>query len=153
MDQFSYEVVFHFPRLACRFPPPPWQHMSPAGCTKQACHYRDNYDEITKHGFAVYALSADSGTIQGRWQSKVSLFVPLGVLWGLIRVLQHNLPYSMLSDPKRVFIEQLGAKSGNGTTRSHFIFEKGTGKLLEAQISVKADDRCAPFLYNLCFSI
>jgi peroxiredoxin Q/BCP len=51
----------------------------------------------------------------------------------------------MLSDPKRVFIEQLGAKNGNGTTRSHFIFEKGTGKLLQAQIGVKPDDRCASF--------
>lgn len=59
----------------------------------------------------------------------------------------------MLSDPKRVFIEQLGAKGGNGTTRSHFIFEKGTGKLLHAQISVKPDDRCVSFLYNSYFSI
>jgi len=92
------------------------------GCNKQACHFRDNYDEIRKQGYAVYALSADSGTAQGKWQSK------------------HNLPYSMLSDPKRVLIEQLGAKNGNSTARSHFIFERGTGKLLQAQISVKADD-------------
>ena len=58
----------------------------------------------------------------------------------------------MLSDPKRVFIEQLGAKSGNGTTRSHFIFERGTGKLLHAQINVKADDRYASFSVQLVFS-
>lgn len=57
----------------------------------------------------------------------------------------------MLSDPKRVFIEQLGAKSGNGTTRSHFIFERGTGKLLHAQINVKADDRYASFSVQLFF--
>jgi peroxiredoxin Q/BCP len=92
------------------------------GCTKQACHFRDNYDEIRKHGFAVYALSADSGALQARWQSK------------------NNLPYSMLSDSKRVFIEQLGVKNGSSTTRSHFIFEKGTGKLLQAQINVKPED-------------
>ena len=151
MDQFSYEVVFHFSPVAHRFPPTPWQHPSPAGCNKQACHFRDNYDEIRKHGYAVYALSADSGTAQGKWQSKVSDLVPLGVLCGLIRLLQHNLPYSMLSDPKRVLIEQLGAKNGSSTTRSHFIFEKGTGKLLQAQISVKADDRYASFSVRLVF--
>ena len=148
MDQFSNEVVFHFFHLARRFPPPPWQHPSLAGCNKQACHFRDNYDEIRKHEFAVYALSADSGAAQGKWQSKVGLLSLSGVLWGLIRPLQHNLPYSMLSDPKRVLIEHLGAKTvNNTTTRSHFVFEKGTGKLLEARISVKPEDRCAaPFL-------
>jgi peroxiredoxin Q/BCP len=154
MDQFSYEIVFHFPALAPRFSSPPWQHLSPAGCNKQACHFRDNYDEIRKLGFAVYALSNDAGAAQAKWQSKVSPFVPLGVLWGLIRLPQHNLPYSMLSDPKRVLIEQLGAKGATGsTTRSHFIFEKGTGKLLQAQIGVKPDDRYAPpLLHSSCFS-
>lgn len=151
MDQFSYWVVYRFPPLARRFPPPPWQHLPPAGCNKQACHFRDNYDDIRKHGFAVYALSADSGALQGKWQSKVGLFVALEVLCSLIRLFQHNLPYSMLSDPRRVFIEQLGAKNGNSTTRSHFIFERGTGKLLQAQISVKADDRYASASAQLGF--
>jgi hypothetical protein len=57
----------------------------------------------------------------------------------------------MLSDPKRVFIEQLGVKNGSSTARSHFIFEKGTGKLLQAQINVKPDDRCAPPYAHLMF--
>jgi thioredoxin-dependent peroxiredoxin len=58
----------------------------------------------------------------------------------------------MLSDPNRVLIEQLGAKNveKNSTTRSHFVFERGTGKLLDARIGVKADERCvksvSPFL-------
>jgi hypothetical protein len=57
---------------------------------------------------------------------------------------QFTLPYSMLSDPKRVLIERLGVKNveKNSTTRSHFVFEKGTGKLLDAQIGIKADERC-----------
>ena len=50
----------------------------------------------------------------------------------------------MLSDPNRVLIEQLGAKNveKNSTTRSHFVFEKGTGMLLDAQIGIQPNERC-----------
>lgn len=50
----------------------------------------------------------------------------------------------MLSDPNRVLIEELGAMNveKNSTTRSHFVFEKGTGKLLDAQIGIKPNERC-----------
>lgn len=50
----------------------------------------------------------------------------------------------MLSDPDRVLIERLGAKNAekNSTKRSHFVFEKGTGKLLDAQIGIKPNERC-----------
>jgi len=92
------------------------------GCNKQACHFRDNYSDIKEHGFTVYALSADGGDAQNEWKSKFSL------------------PYSILSDPHRVLIEQLGARNGDNTKRSHFIFQKGTGKLLDARIGVKPDE-------------
>ena len=54
----------------------------------------------------------------------------------------------MLSDPDRVLIEQLGAKNieKNSTMRSHFVFEKGTGKLLDAHIGVKPNERCVRLL-------
>ncbi|KAG8904577.1 hypothetical protein FRB99_001540 [Tulasnella sp. 403] len=53
-----------------------------------------------------------------------------------------NLPYSLISDPKRQLIGKLGASARNNaqTKRSHFIFEKGTGKLLDKKISVKPAD-------------
>lgn len=53
---------------------------------------------------------------------------------------QKELPYPLLSDPKRVLITALGAGKGGKTTRSHFIFEKG-GKLVEKQLPVKPADR------------
>lgn len=55
-------------------------------------------------------------------------------------IIQKELPYSLISDPKRILITALGAGEGGKTKRSHFIFEKG-GKLLEKKIPVKPGDR------------
>lgn len=53
---------------------------------------------------------------------------------------QKELPYPLLSDPKRVLITALGAGEGGKTKRSHFIFEKG-GKLVKKELPVKPADR------------
>jgi hypothetical protein len=63
---------------------------------------------------------------------------------------KNNLGYSLLSDPKRDFITALGAKSPNSSKRSHFVFEKGTGKLLDVKLGVKPDDR---FVLSVLFRI
>jgi len=88
------------------------------GCTKQACGFRDNYDDFTKLGYNVYSLSADSSIVISNWQTK------------------QNLQYTLLSDPNRELIGALGAGKA-ATTRSHFVFEKGTGKLVEKKLNVK----------------
>ncbi|PVF96682.1 thioredoxin-like protein [Serendipita vermifera] len=98
------------------------------GCNRQACHYRDSSEELKKLGYTVYALTSDSPAALAKWQTK------------------NTLGYSLLSDPNRKFIQLLGAKNGNSTKRSHFIFEKGTGKLLDAKIGVKPDDSHASAL-------
>ncbi|KAG7095000.1 hypothetical protein E1B28_005794 [Marasmius oreades] len=92
------------------------------GCTTQACGFRDLYSEFSGLGYDVYGLSADTTSAQNKWQSK------------------KNLSYSLLSDPKRVFIAALGAADKNKTKRSHFVFEKGTGKLIERKNPVKPTD-------------
>ncbi|KAF9508531.1 hypothetical protein BS47DRAFT_219911 [Hydnum rufescens UP504] len=90
------------------------------GCTTQACAFRDSYSEFTEVKYAVYCVSADTSTAQARWQ------------------LKKELPFPLLSDPQRVFIKALGAfKPPKSTSRSHFVFEKGTGKLVEKKSSVK----------------
>lgn len=43
----------------------------PAGCTNQACGFRDIYPDFTSLNFDVYCLSADSPTAQTKWQTKV----------------------------------------------------------------------------------
>ncbi|OCH84555.1 peroxiredoxin Q [Obba rivulosa] len=91
------------------------------GCTNQACGFRDSYPDFTSLGFDVYCLSADSPSAQSKWKTK------------------KELPYPLLSDPKRVLIRALGAGEGGKTQRSHFIFEKG-GKLVDKRIPVKPVD-------------
>ncbi|KAG6875926.1 hypothetical protein C0993_006778, partial [Termitomyces sp. T159_Od127] len=91
------------------------------GCTNQACGFRDIYPDFSSLEYAVYCLSADSPTAQSRWQTK------------------KELPYPLISDPKRVLVGALGAGEGGKTKRSHFIFEKG-GMLLEKKIPVKPVD-------------
>ncbi|KAG6852919.1 hypothetical protein C0991_008149 [Blastosporella zonata] len=92
------------------------------GCTNQACGFRDIYPDFSSLNYDVYCLSADSPAAQTKWQTK------------------KELPYPLISDPKRVLITALGAGEGGKTKRSHFIFEKG-GKLLEKKIPVKPADR------------
>ncbi|KZT03598.1 peroxiredoxin Q [Laetiporus sulphureus 93-53] len=91
------------------------------GCTNQACGFRDIYPDFASHNFDVYCLSADSPAAQTKWQAK------------------KNLPYALLSDPKRALITALKANEGGKTKRSHFIFEKG-GKLVDKKIPVKPAD-------------
>ncbi|PIL27548.1 hypothetical protein GSI_10699 [Ganoderma sinense ZZ0214-1] len=98
-----------------------FDNASSAGCTQQACGFRDIYPDFTSSGFDVYCLSADKPAAQTKWQTK------------------KELPYPLLSDPKRVLITALGAGEGGKTKRSHFIFEKG-GKLLEKKLPVKPVD-------------
>ncbi|TEB30777.1 AhpC-TSA-domain-containing protein [Coprinellus micaceus] len=91
------------------------------GCTQQACGFRDIYPDFSSHNFEVYCLSADQPTAQAKWQTK------------------KELPYPLLSDPKRTFITALGAGDGGKTKRSHFIFAQG-GKLVDKKIPVKPMD-------------
>lgn len=59
---------------------------------------------------------------------------------------QKNLPYSFLSDNGRELIKALGALNGKSAKRSHFIFEKGTGKLVDKKLPVKPEARCVVWL-------
>jgi hypothetical protein len=45
-----------------------------AGCTNQACSFRDNYTTFQSSSFDVYCLSADSSSAQEKWQTKVRQF-------------------------------------------------------------------------------
>lgn len=92
----------------------------------------------------MYCLSADTPAAQTKWQTKVYFLFCAPRAWSLILIVvlspQKELPYSLLSDRKRVLITALGAGEGGKTKRSHFIFAKG-GKLVEKRIPVKPVDR------------
>ncbi|WVQ97348.1 hypothetical protein IAU59_004459 [Kwoniella sp. CBS 9459] len=94
------------------------------GCTTQACGYRDNFDKISEYGYDIYGLSKDKPEAQQKWITK------------------KELTYKLLCDPESKLIKRLGAfVAPNNTKRSHFIFEKGSGKLVDIALGVKpADD-------------
>jgi len=93
------------------------------GCTKQACGFRDAYPTFTGLGYEVYCVSGDPAAAQAKWKTAQSL------------------PYPLLSDPKHALIKLLGASAaGHKTKRSHFVFEKGSGKLILKSLGVKPDD-------------
>jgi peroxiredoxin Q/BCP len=51
------------------------------GCTKQACGFNDNLDEIEKAGYKVFGMSADKPKSQASWKAK------------------RGFKYNLLSDP------------------------------------------------------
>jgi peroxiredoxin Q/BCP len=91
------------------------------GCTNQACGYRDLSTELGELGYDVYGLSKDKPAAQLKWKTK------------------KEFKYHLLSDPESKLIKRLGAFiAPNNTKRSHFIFEKGSGKLIDIALGVKA---------------
>jgi peroxiredoxin Q/BCP len=58
------------------------------GCTKQACAFRDSYQAFTDAGAIVIGISSDSANSHEAFAKK------------------HHLPYTLLSDPKRIVRER-----------------------------------------------
>jgi peroxiredoxin Q/BCP len=62
-----------------------------SGCTKEACGFRDIWDEIRKHSAVVLGISPDSGASHEKFATK------------------HQLPFILLSDPDKTMMQQYGA--------------------------------------------
>jgi len=90
---------------------------STPGCTRQACGFRNNFNEI-KDKALILGLSADSTKAQKNFQTK------------------QGLQYNLLSDPQKKLIGLLGAKkSPSGIKRSHWVFKDGKLAIKRIQIS------------------
>jgi peroxiredoxin Q/BCP len=92
------------------------------GCTKEACSFRDNYEDFKKHGAEVIAISSDSVASHSRFAEK------------------HNLPFIFLADEKGEVRKQFGVKSelfGLLPGRETFVFDT-IGKLILRYNSLKA---------------
>ncbi|KZT55642.1 AhpC-TSA-domain-containing protein [Calocera cornea HHB12733] len=119
-----------------------------SGCTRQACGFRDAYPSYTGLGYEVYCLSGDAPSAQAKWQTAVRPLPPAPIPPPTNPAppvpspgTQQKLPYPLLSDPSHKLIKLLGASSpGNKTKRSHFVFEKGSGKLILKTLAVKPDE-------------
>ena len=67
-----------------------------AGCTNQACGFRDSYPDYGSLDFDVYCLSADPPAAQAKWQAKVR-YISVG------RAIPFILP-SLLEKPPVSFV-------------------------------------------------
>lgn len=80
--------------------------------TKQACMFRDGYENLTSTGLAIYGLSTDSPKANTTFKTK------------------QNLPYPLLCDVNATLIGSLGLKkSPKGTVRGVCVIDKA-GKVL-----------------------
>ena len=92
------------------------------GCTKEACGFRDNYEDFKEHGAEVIGISSDSVASHSRFAKK------------------HDLPFIFLADEKGKVRKQFGVKSelfGLLPGRETFVFD-ATGKLILRYNSLKA---------------
>jgi peroxiredoxin Q/BCP len=84
------------------------------GCTKEACNFRDNYQQFTDKGAVVIGISADSEASHGKFKQK------------------YELPFYLLSDPEKTTIQAFGAcgekkmygKTYEGIIRSTFLIDE-----------------------------
>ncbi|MBZ0303941.1 MAG: peroxiredoxin, partial [Anaerolineae bacterium] len=98
-------IIFAFPKAGT------------AGCTAQACSFRDTFPQIENAHAVVLGLSADTPDELKSWK------------------IQHKLQYELLSDPDKHVIGELGAGDNSlfgiisfpGAKRSYWVIdEQGT---------------------------
>lgn len=106
-------IIFSFPKAGT------------AGCTTQACSFRDVYPQIEAENAVVLGLSMDSPAELKEWHT------------------QHNLQYDLLSDPNKQVISRLGAGdnvllgiiSMPGAKRSYWVID-ADGTLVDMQVGI-----------------
>lgn len=99
-----------------------------AGCTKEACSFKDVYDDILEVGAVVIGISKDNAISHEKFKNK------------------HQLPFYLLSDPDNSVIESYGAwqekkmygKTYMGIVRSTFIIDEN-GIIIKVYPKVKPD--------------
>lgn len=92
------------------------------GCTKEACNFRDSYEDFKVLGAEVIGISSDSESSHSRFITK------------------YNLPYTLLSDSDKKARNAFGVKAslfGLLPGRETFVFDQ-EGKLVEKWNSMDA---------------
>lgn len=98
------------------------------GCTKEACAFRDRYDELTKLGIQLLGVSGDSAESHVKFRDK------------------YSLPFPLLVDDDHAMSEKYGAyreknmygKKSMGIQRSTFLID-ADGKVVKVWKRVKVD--------------
>lgn len=100
-----------------------------AGCTKQACAYRDLYPQIQEEGAVVLGISKDTVRSHKKFEEK------------------YELPFTLLADPDRNVLNEYGVqkektmygKKVMGTVRTTYLIDEN-GKIIKAEEKVKPEE-------------
>ena len=98
-----------------------------AGCTKQACGFKDRYPLIQEKGAVVLGISKDSVRAHKNFKTK------------------YDLPFTLLSDPEHQVIEMYGVwKEKKNYGRVYMGIVRSTYLIDEKGIIVKALEKVKP---------
>lgn len=97
------------------------------GCTKQACNYAQNYDDIEANNAVVIGISKDSVASHEKFANK------------------YNLPFAILANPELDVLEaydvwklkKMYGREFMGVVRTTYLIDE-TGKIIKAYGKVKA---------------
>lgn len=97
------------------------------GCTKQACNYAQNYDDIEANNTVVIGISKDSVASHEKFANK------------------YNLPFTILANPELDVLEaydvwklkKMYGREFMGVVRTTYLIDE-TGKIIKAYGKVKA---------------
>ncbi len=97
------------------------------GCTKQACNYAQNYDDIEANNAVVIGISKDSVASHEKFANK------------------YNLPFTILANPELDVLEaydvwklkKMYGREFMGVVRTTYLIDE-TGKIIKAYGKVKA---------------
>ncbi|GAA3268374.1 MULTISPECIES: peroxiredoxin [Dactylosporangium] len=96
-----------------------------AGCTKEACHFRDMAGELRAAGGQPVGISGDEIAKQAEFANK------------------HSLGYPLLADPAGTVREQFGVKGGLGgltpTKRTTFVIDTDRRVLAVVKSEIRMD--------------
>lgn len=73
------------------------------GCTKEACNFRDNFKDLSEFGVQVFGVSKDGQKSHMNFKTK------------------YNLPFTLLSDPEQVVIEDYDALKAPNVAGKQFV--------------------------------
>ncbi len=109
-----------------------------AGCTNQACNFRDMYPQIQEKGAVVLGVNADSVESHKKFME------------------EHGLPFTLLSDPEKKVLQaydvwkerRMFGKPVMGIERSTYLIDE-EGTIIKAFGKVKPKDNAGQMLKEL----
>jgi peroxiredoxin Q/BCP len=100
------------------------------GCTKEACSFRDNYQQYLSNGITVFGVSMDNEASHQAFTQKF------------------ELPFPLLADVDGTLTKAYDVDGGGYSKRVTYVID-GMGKISQAYTSVKTDTHAVDILADL----